>query len=398
MEDKLAILGGTPVREKFISYGMQTIEEDDINAVVSTLRSNFLTQGPKIPEFEKKVAEYCGAKYAVAVSTGTAALHCACFAAGVGKGSEIITTPITFAATGNCALFLGGKVKFADIQKDTYNIDPTKIEKLITKETKAIIPVDFAGQPCELDEIITIAKKHNIVVIEDACHAIGAEYRSKRVGPIADMTVYSFHPVKHITTGEGGMIVTNNKEFYDKMVLFRTHGITKDARLLEKNDGDWYYEMHELGYNYRITDMQCALGTSQLAKLDRFIARRREIVKKYNAAFKGMQEIVTPVERDYVKGAYHLYMLLVNPEKLTVGRKQVFDALRKENIGVHVHYIPLHLLPYYRKNMGYKKGDLPAAEDYYDRAITIPLFPAMTDKDVEDVIKAVKKVIGYYKK
>jgi len=394
--EKLAILGGKPVRKEALPYGMQNLDEHDIEAVLKTLRSDFLTQGPKIPEFEKKVAEYCGAKYAVAVATGTAALHCACFAAGVDQDDEIITSPITFAASGNCALFLGGKVKFADIRKDTYNIDPKNIETQINNKTKAIIPVDFSGQPCELEEIMKIAKKHGIPVIEDACHALGATYKNKKIGSIADMTVFSFHPVKHITTGEGGMILTDNEKYYEKMKLFRTHGITKDSNYLEKNDGGWYYEMCALGYNYRITDLQCALGTAQLEKLDSFVKRRRDIVEEYNKAFGDMAEITAPYEKSSVKSAYHLYMILLNLDHLKADRKQIFDALRSEKIGVHVHYIPLHLQPYYKKVFGYKEGDFPVAEDYYARALTLPLFPRMTDNDVQDVIKAVKKVIRYY--
>ena len=396
MTEKLALSGGKPVREKPLPYGMQDLDERDIKAVLDILRSNFITQGPKISEFEQKVAKYCGAKHAVAVATGTAALHCACFAAGVTKGDEIITSPITFAASGNCALFLGGKVKFADIKKDTYNIDPKKIEREINKKTKAIIPVDFAGQPCELDEIIEIAKKHKIPVIEDACHSLGALYKNRKIGSISDMTVFSFHPVKHITTGEGGMILTDNDKYYERIKLFRTHGITKDSNYLEKNDGGWYYEMHALGYNYRITDMQCALGIAQLEKLDSFVKRRRDIVEQYNKAFGDMAEITTPYEKPSVKSAYHLYMILLNLNRLKVGRKEIFDALRSEKIGVHVHYIPLHLQPYYKKSFGYKEGDFPVAEDYYTRALTLPLFPRMTDNDVQDVIKAVKKVIRYY--
>lgn len=398
MDAILALYGGKPVREKLLPYGMQNLDEHDINAVLDTLRSDFITQGPKISEFERKIAEYCGAKYAVAVATGTAALHCASFAAGVTKGAEIITSPITFAASGNCALFLGGKVKFSDIKQDTYNIDPEKIEKQINITTKAIIPIDFAGQPCELDEIIEIAKRHKIPVIEDACHALGAVYKNKKVGSIADMTVFSFHPVKHITTGEGGMILTDNDEYYEKMKLFRTHGITNNPKYLEKNDGGWYYEMQVLGYNYRITDIQCSLGISQLERLDVFLKRRREIAEKYNKAFGDMDEITTPYEKPEVKSAYHLYMILLNFDCLKTNRKEIFDALRAEKIGVHVHYIPLHLQPYYKKTLGYKEGDFPVAENYYARALTLPIFPKMTNNDVDDVINAVKKVIHYYKK
>lgn len=397
MTDKLAINGGNPIRKTFIPYGSQKLDSSDIEAVTKILKSDFITQGPKIEEFEEKVAKYCGAKYAVAVSSGTAALHCAAFAAGISKKDEAITSPITFAASGNCILFLGGVTKFADIKKDTYNINPEEIQKKITPKTKALIPVDFTGQPCDLDEIMEIAEDNDLIVVEDACHALGAEYKGKKIGGIADMSIFSFHPVKYITTGEGGMVLTDNEEFYERLKLFRTHGITKNPEMLKKNDGGWYYEMHHLGYNYRVTDIQCALGISQLVKLDGFVIRRRAIVRRYNEAFRDMEEIITPYEKTNVKAAYHLYMILLNLEKLSVNRKKIFDALRAENIGVHVHYIPLHIQPYYQEKLGYKEGDFPIAEDYYKRALTIPLFPKMSNDDVEDVIEGVEKVIMYYR-
>lgn len=396
MNEKLAINGGRPTRKEFLPYGHQWIDNGDIKAVADVLRADWITQGPKIAEFEKLVANYCNAKYAIAFSSGTAALHAACFSTGVSRGDEVITTPITFVADGNCVIYNAGKVKFADIKYDTYNIDPEKIKKEITPKTKAIIPIDFAGQPCDLEEIKLIAEKHNLVVIEDASHAIGAEYQDKKVGGLSDMTVFSFHPVKSITTGEGGMVLTNNNVYYEKLQNFRTHGITKDPKKMQKNEGEWYYEMHNLGYNYRITDFQCALGVSQFKKLDKFIRRRMEITKHYNETFEDLKEIVTPYEKPDVKSAYHLYIIQLNSEKLKVGRKKIFDALRAENIGVHVHYIPLHYQPYYEKEIGYKKGDLPIAEKYYERALTLPIFPKMTDHDIEDVIQAVKKVIKYY--
>jgi len=372
-----------------ISYGHQWIDEKDIKEVVKVLRTNWITQGPKVEEFERAVAKYCGAKYGVAVSSGTAALHLAYIVAGIKSGDEIITTPLTFAATSNMAVVLGAKPIFVDIQEDTLNIDPKKIEKKITRKTKAIVTVDFAGHPCDYDKILKIAKNHNLLVIEDACHALGAEYRGKKIGRLTDMTVFSFHPVKTITTGEGGAIVTNNKDFYEKLKTFRHHGIVK-----KPENGGWYYEIENPGYNYRLTDFQCALGLSQLKKIDRFIKRRREIVTEYNKAFKNEKEIIIPKEKDYVKSAWHIYPIQVQGRPRGYPRRKIFEYLRKQGIGVQVHYLPLHLQPFYQKKFGYKKGDFPIAEKYYEKAITLPLFPAMTEKNVKKVIKEVKKIIN----
>lgn len=396
MNEKLAIDGGKPTRSTFISYGKQSIDDSDIKAVVEILKSDFITQGPMVAKFEDAVASYCKAKYAVAFSSGTAALHGAVYASDLKPGQEGITTPITFAASANCILYQGGKTKFADIKPDTYNINPEEIKNKITSKTKILIPVDYTGQPCDIDEINEIAKDHNLTVIEDASHAIGSEYKGKKVGSLTDMAVFSFHPVKHITTGEGGMVLTNNEELYDKLKMFRTHGITKDPAKLQKNEGGWYYEMQQLGYNYRITDIQCALGLSQFKKIDGFIKRRREIVNRYNKEFASIDKIITPFEKTDVKSAFHLYMIQLKLDKFKVGRKEIFDALRKENIGVHVHYIPVHLQPFYQKNFGFKTGDFPIAEKYYENCLTIPLFPTMNDSDVDDVINAVEKVINNY--
>jgi len=330
--------------KNFIPYGRQWIDEKDIREVVKVLKSDWITQGTKVEEFEKAVAKYCGAKYAVTVSSGTAALHSAYSVAGIGVGDEVITSPITFAATANAVVYCGGKPVFADIQKDTFNIHPKEIGKKITKKTKAITPVDFAGHPCDLNEIKKIAKKYNLLIIEDAAHALGSEYRGKKIGNLTDMTILSFHPVKHITTGEGGMILTNNKDFYEKLKIFRNHEIVKKPK-----KGGWYYEIEKPGFNYRLTDFQCALGISQLKKIDKFIKRRREIVAKYNEAFKDVKEIITPAERKYVKSAWHIYPIQLNLEKLKVNRKRIFEELQKEGIGVQIHYIPLHLQPFYRK-------------------------------------------------
>lgn len=394
-EDTLAIFGGKPVRETFLPYATQWIDEEDIAAVVEVLKSAYLTTGHKVKEFEEEFARYVGSKYAVAVANGTAALHAAVFAAGIGPGDEVITTPMTFAASANCILYQGGTPVFADIDPRTYNIDPEEIKKKITPRTRAIIPVHFTGQPCAMDEIHAIARKHGLVVIEDAAHALGAEYKGKKIGGLSDMTIFSFHPVKHITTGEGGMVTTNNRELYEKLLLFRNHGITRDKEKLTADEGPWYYEMQALGYNYRLTDLQAALGIKQLAKCPAFLELRRKYVEVYNEAFKNIEEIITPFERPDVLSAWHIYVIQLRTEKLSVGRKEIFAALRAEKIGVNVHYLPVYLHLYYR-GLGYAKGLCPKAENLYDRIITLPLFPKMTEEDVENVIRAVKKVIGYY--
>ncbi len=398
MTQELAINGGKPVRDKLLSYGHQWIDEADIAAVSEVLHSDWITQGSKVAEFEKEFAGYVGARHAVAVSSGTAALHTACFAAQIEKGDEAITSPITFVASANCVLYQEGIPVFADIDANTLNIDPDEIKKKITKKTKALIPVDFTGRPADLEKILQIAKDNNLIIIEDASHALGATYKRSKIGSISDMTIFSFHPVKHITTGEGGMITTNNKKYYERLKLFRTHGITKDKDKLLNYESPWYYEMQELGYNYRLTDFQCALGLSQLKKIDKFISRRREIVKKYNSEFKDMPEIKIPeINPADSNPAWHIYMIQLNLDKLKVDRREMFEALRAENIGVNVHYIPVHLQPYYQKRFGYRRGDFPKAENYYSRAVTLPVFPKMSDKDIDDVIAAVKKVINYYK-
>ena len=375
-----------------IPYGRQWIDEDDINAVVEVLKGDWITQGPKIDEFEKSIAKYVGAKYAVAFNSGTSALHAALFAAGIGEGDEVITTPITFVATSNAAMYLGAKPVFVDIDMNSYCIDVNKIEDAITEKTKAIIPVDFAGYPVNMSEIKEIADRYKLVVIEDAAHALGAKRYGRMVGQEADMTMFSFHPVKHITTGEGGVIVTNNKEYYEKMRMFRTHGITKDKNFLTKDEGPWYYEMHFLGYNYRITDIQCALGISQLRKIEKFIERRNEIAHVYDEAFKNELFIRVPPKPNYKdsRHAYHIYPLLLDEK---IDRKRVFTTLRERGVLCQVHYIPVHLQPYYRKRFGYREGTLENAEEFYKREITIPLFPKMSDEDVNYVIEKVKEAV-----
>lgn len=380
-----------PIRDTMLPYGQQWLDEADIEAVVNVLRGDFITQGPAINRFEARVAEYVGAKYAVAFTNGTAALHGACFAAGIRVGDEVITTPLTFLASSNCVLYQGGTPIFADIDLDTYNIDPNKIKALINDKTKAIIAVDFSGQPVEADRISMLAKDHNLVWIEDAAHSLGAEYGGQKVGSWADMTMFSFHPVKHITTGEGGMIVTDREDYYRKLLQFRSHGMTKEPKELLKNEGPWYYEMQSLGYNYRITDIQAALGVSQMDKLDDFVARRREIAALYNQELSQLPGIVLPRQHQEAKSSWHLYITRWLPEHFSLSRKEIFEALRTQNIGVHVHYIPVYLQPYYRE-LGYTEGLCPLAEEYYQTAITLPLFPRMTDNDVWDVIHAVKQI------
>ena len=372
----------------YIPYGRQSIDEKDIQAVVDVLRSDYLTTGPRITEFENRVAEYVGAKYAVAVNSGTSALHIACLAAGIKEGEEVITSPITFAASSNCVLYCGGTPVFADIDEHTYNISPTEIEKAVTEHTKAIIPVHYAGQPCDMDAIMDIAKKYNLLVIEDGAHALGASYKGRKIGSIADMTCFSFHPVKPITTGEGGMVVTNSEELYKKLVLFRSHGITRDESVMTEQQGDWYYQQLELGYNYRITDISCALGISQMDKLDKFIDRRRQIANRYNEAFKDIDEIKIPTQLSGCESGWHLYMIQV----LADCRKIIFDSLRKSGIGVNVHYIPVYKHPYYQKN-GFDGVCCKNGEAFYSRAISLPIFPLLTDEQQNYVIEQVLRIV-----
>lgn len=383
--------------KKIISYGKQWIDRDDIKAVAHVLKSDFLTQGPKVTEFEEKICKYTGAKYCVAVSNGTAALHLAVKALGIREQAEAITSPITFVASSNAMIYNGLKPVFADIDPRFFNIDPNEIASRITKKTKLIIPVHYAGQPCQMRQIAKIAKQHRCFVIEDGAHAIGSSYQDgTKVGncKYSDLTTFSFHPVKTITTGEGGAITTNDKELYEKLLVLRTHGITKDPKSLSKNPGPWYYEMQDLGFNYRLTDLQAALGTSQLKKLDKFASRRREIVKKYNQAFKNLAGVMTPYEDPKVNSAFHLYTLQIDFAAVGQSRVQLMQKLKDQGIGSQVLYIPVHLQPYYRKNYKYRAGDYKRAEAFYEQALSLPLFPKMTNRDVRSVIKALKEALN----
>lgn len=395
MSNKLAIDGGTPVREDRLPYGRQWLDDDDVAAMVEVLRSDWLTTGPKVDEFERAFADFVDAREAVAVSNGTAALHAAMYAVGIGPGDEVIVPPMTFAASANCVVFQGGTPVFADVDSGTLLLDPAQVEVKITPRTKAIIAVDYTGQACDYDALRTVADRHDLTLVADACHALGGSYKGHPVGSLADLSAFSFHPVKHITTGEGGMITTDDPGLARRMRIFRNHGITTDHRQREQL-GSWFYEMIDLGYNYRLTDFQCALGMSQLRKLPGWVARRQEIASRYDAAFAEIPAVEPLGVREEVSHAYHLYMVRLNLEQLQVTRGEVFAALVAEGIGVNVHYIPVHLHPFYRERFGTGPGLCPVAEAAYERLITLPMFPRMSDGDVGDVIAAVRKVTGAY--
>lgn len=381
-----------------ISYGKQFISNEDIEEVVKSLTSDFLTQGPKVAEFESKFADYIGSKYAVAVSNGTAALHLCAMALNVKEGVNVITTPITFAASANCVRYCGGNVFFCDINPETFLIDTEKLKQLIASKPKGffsgIIPVDFAGLAVNLEEIKNIANENGLWIIEDACHAPGGYFSdSKGVKQLcgnsnfADLAIFSFHPVKHIATGEGGMITTNDIKLYEKLVLLRTHGITKNEGLLTKNDGGWYYEMQELGFNYRIPDVLCALGISQLKRANDGLIRRREIAKRYYDAFENHQDVKMQKIELHFGHAFHLFIIKVTK------RKELYEYLRAKNIFAQVHYIPVHTMPYY-KGLGYKEGDFPEAENYYKNCLSIPMYPSLSDNDQDLVIKTILDFYG----
>ncbi len=389
-------------RNNNIAYGRQSIDEDDIQAVVDVLRSDWLTQGPRSAEFEKRFAEYCGAQYAVSVTSGTAALHLSCLAAEISQGDEVLTSPITFAASANCALYVGATPVFIDIDPDTYCIDPEQIQDYLAQRKitqnggadtrpRAIVPVHFAGYPCDMEAIKKIADENRLLIIEDACHAHGARYVSgERVGccNYSDMTVFSFHPLKNMTTAEGGMITTNDPELYERLMMLKTHGITKEKSRFDDNHEDYYYEMQVLGFNYRLNDLQCALGISQLAKLDRFLEKRKNIAKEYNTAFMEMEDSVILPPDSQGNHSWHLYVLQLRNGM----RDQVFRHLREQGIGVQVHYIPVYLFPYYRM-MGYSEGLCPQGEEYFQRAISLPMHTLLERPDRERIIGEFSKAL-----
>lgn len=395
MSNRLAIDGGAPVRERVLPYGHQTIDVSDIGAVVDALRSDWLTTGPKVREFERAFAKFTGAGETVAVSSGTAALHAAMHGLGIELNDEVIVPAMTFAASANCVVYCGGTPVFADVDRQTLLIDCKDVEAKITARTRAIIAVDYAGQPCDYDALKIIARRHGLSLVADACHSLGASYRGQPVGTLADMTVFSLHPVKALTTGEGGMITTASFETAHKLRRFRNHGITSDHFQREQL-GSWLYEMVELGYNYRLSDIQCALGLSQLGKLPRWIARRRAIARRYDDAFAQLPGVLPLGVGPLVEHAYHLYVVQLDPRYLTADRARIFAALRAEGIGVNVHYLPVHLHPFYRERFSTDPGMCPAAEAAYERILSLPIFPGMNDGDVDDVIEAVWKVIGAY--
>jgi perosamine synthetase len=394
MPEPLALHGGKPVRATALPYARHVVEDEDVQAVADALRSDWLTTGPRVEAFERAVASLVAAKHAVAVNSGTAALHCAVFAAGVWADHEVITSPMTFVASANAVLYRGGVPIFADIRSDTLMLDPADVEARITGRTRAILPVDFAGQPCDLDGLLALARKHGVLMIEDAAHALGACHRGRPIGSIADLTVFSFHPAKLISTGEGGMVATEDDALASRLRRFRNHGLDTDFRERAAR-GAPYSEMVDLGFNYRLSDVQGALGLSQLGRLEHFLKRRSAIAERYVAALGSMKQVAIPAVSPHVRHAWHIFPVLLGLEQLRADRDTILAALRAENIGATVHYVPAYWHPYYQA-LGYRRGLCPRAEDAYARLLTLPLFPAMTDHDVEDVVAALRKVLAYY--
>jgi perosamine synthetase len=380
-----------------LPYGRQQISDADVAAVVDVLRSDWLTTGPKVAEFEHACAARVEAAHGVAVSSGTAALHAAMRALNIRPGDEVVVPAMTFAASANCVLYEGGTPVFADVAADTLLIDPSSVTRRITARTRAIVAVDYAGQPADYDALRELADAHGVALVADACHALGARLAGRPVGSLATLTCFSFHPVKHITTGEGGMVTTDDPQLAERMRIFRNHGITTDHRQRDAQ-GAFFYEMAELGFNYRLSDIQCALGLTQLDRLPQFIARRREIAARYDAGFAAVAGMRPLAVMARVEHAYHLYVVRLDLSALRADRGQIFRALRAENIGVNVHYIPVHLHPYYRDTLGTHAGLCPVAEDAYERVLSVPMFPAMSDADVDDVVSAMSKVLAYYRR
>lgn len=383
-----------PIRSEFLPFCLPAIGDEEIREVVNTLKSGWITTGIKTKKFENDFKTYIGCKEAIALSSCTAALHLALVAAGVGKGDEVITTPFTFAATGEVIIYVGAKPVFVDIKKDTYNIDPDAIENAITPKTKAIIPVHYAGQPCDMDEILKIAHDHDLIVIEDAAHAVGAKYKNRMIGTIGDYTAFSFYATKNLTTAEGGMVTTENMENADKIRILGLHGMSKDAWKRYGAGGSWYYEIMEAGYKYNMTDIQASIGIHQLARFEKLQEKRNIYAKRYTEALKDINGITTPYVHPDISHAWHLYTILIDPEILGMDRSQFIEAMTRQNIGTSVHFIPLHLHPYYRDVYGYKRGDFPKAEFIYDRIVSLPLYPSMTDDDLNYVINAIKNILA----
>ena len=392
---ELALRGGPPVSRVTLPYGSQWLDEDDVAAVVEVLRSERLTTGPKVVEFEAAFASHVGTKHSVAVSSGTAALHSAMHAIDIGPGDEVIVPAMTFVASANCVVFQGGIPVFADVDRETLLLDPAQVEAKITSRTKAIVGADYAGQPCDYGALKAIADRHRLPIVADACHALGGSFKGRPVGSLATLSTFSLHPVKPITSGEGGIVTTDDSMLADRMRVFRNHGITSDYGERERQ-GSWYYEMVDLGYNYRLTDLQCALGLSQLAKLPEWILRRQSIADRYDKAFADLPAVQPLGVRPDVSHAYHLYVVRWNLDELSADRDTLFGALRAEGIGVNVHYIPVYLHPFYRSRFGLSPGLCPVAESAYERIMTLPIFPRMTDADVDDVVIAVRKVTAAF--
>lgn len=382
------------MRKEFLPPLAPCLGDEEYNEVLDTLKSGWITMGPKTRRFEELFAEYVRSSHAIAVSSCTAGLHLALVAGKIGPGDEVVTTPLTFCSTANVVVHQGATPILADVRPDTFNIDPDQIRKKITPRTKAIIPVHLAGQPCEMDEIRAIAEEHGLLVIEDAAHATGAKYKDRIVGTISDVTVFSFYATKNLTTGEGGMITTEDAGLAEKMRILRLHGISTDAWKRYSDRGSWYYEVLFPGYKYNMTDIQASLGIHQLAKQEKFLEVRQRYAEMYTDAFRDLPEIATPAVKNHVRHAWHLYIIRLDSEHLTIDRGQFVEALRKKNIGTSVHFIPLHLHPYYKERFGFNKGDFPVAETIYDRIVSLPLYPRMSERDVEDVIRAVRKVVA----